>query len=399
MQPNSAAASRALVIQLARLGDLIQTLPVLDAVRHHRPGTAVDLLCAAPLADFVRAAFPVDRVLPWDGRQCRDWADTWCRDPSGTVQRLQRYIESLSPQGYDEAYNLNQHERAILAAHLLGRCVTGAGATGPLSTELGVWGDYLRQVACRRGNNRIHLADAFCGLCGVRPRGGTPSLRRGAETLPRDLQSIGRDEGDWAAIVIGAGDADRCVPPQAWTAWVETFLSIHERGKVVLVGAGGEREAAHAVQSSLASMHLARVWDATGRTSLPQLAEILSRCAWTIGADTGPLHIGTAVASCVIGFYFARARVHETGPYGTGHWVFQHQGGFPPSQWPIRASIELMLHGTASADAEWELWMSDLDEWGAFYVKASGDSDRDRFQRRKVWETLSPSLAGCNEHI
>ena len=169
MRPDPAAGSRALVIQMARLGDLIQTLPVLNALRHYRPETALDLLCAAPLAGLVHERFPVDKVLPWDGTQCRAWADGWSRDPFGTVQHLQRYIEALSPEPYEEAYNLNQHERAILTAHLLGVRVTGAGATGPLSDELGSWGDYLRRVAGHRAHNRIHLADAFCGLCGVRP--------------------------------------------------------------------------------------------------------------------------------------------------------------------------------------------------------------------------------------
>ena len=87
MQPNQ---SRTLVVQLARLGDLIQTLPVLDALRRRQPGAALDLLCAAPLAELVRHTFPIDNVVPWDGRQCRTWADEWSRDPFGTVQRLQR---------------------------------------------------------------------------------------------------------------------------------------------------------------------------------------------------------------------------------------------------------------------------------------------------------------------
>ena len=392
MRPSPAAGSRALVIQLARLGDLIQTLPVLDALRHGRPETVLDLLCAAPLAELVRQRFPVAGVLPWDGNQCRAWANEWSCDPVGTVQRLQGYIEALSPQPYEEAYNLNQHERAIVAAHLLGNRVIGAGASGPLSADLGLWGDYLRRVADHRAHNRIHLADAFCGLCGVRPSGRALSLRKISAELPPDLQAIGQDEADWAAVVVGAGDVERCVPPPVWTAWIEHFLSTHTQGKVALVGAGGERETAQAIQESLPSLLLGRLWDATGRTSLHQLAEILSRSAWVIGADTGPLHVGTAVGSRVIGFYFARARVHETGPYGEGHWVFQHSGGRAPDEWPIRASVDLILNGSAAPEAQWELWGSGLDEWGAYFARP-GESDRGGSQREVVWKQLSPSLS------
>ena len=397
MQRDHATGSRTLVVQLARLGDLIQTLPVLDALRRRQPGTALDLLCAAPLAELVRHTFPVDNVVPWDGRQCRTWADEWSRDPFGTVQRLQRCIDALNPEGYEQAYNLNQHERAILAAHLFGRRVRGAGATGPLSHELSPWGLYLRRVARHRAQNRIHLADAFCGLCGVRPLGQAPLLRKVSPELPPDLKDIGQDQADWVAVVLGAGDAERCVPPQIWRMWVEQFLSSHGRGKIVLIGAGDEREAANAVQASLPSILLGRVWDATGRTSLLQLATLLSRCSWVIGADTGPLHLATAVGSRAIGFYFARARVHETGPYGQGHWVFQHQDGRVPDEWPIRPSLELMLNGSASPEPEWELWKSDLDEWGTFFMGPS-EFDGSASGRQGVWEQFSTSLnLRCNE--
>lgn len=400
MRPDPATSLRTLVIQLARLGDLVQTLPVLDALRSRRPDMRVDLLCAAPLADLVRERFPVNSVLPWDGSRCRAWADEWGRDPRGTVQRLQQYIEGLSAERYDEACNLNQHERAILAAHLLAARVTGAGATGPLSAELDPWADYLRLVAGQRGHNRIHLADAFCGLCRVKPRGRGLSLMNGSAELPRDLQDIGRDEADWAAIVVGAGEPERCVPPPVWTAWIAAFLSAHSRGKVMLIGSAGEREAAHAIQSALPSMLLGRLWDATGRTDLCQLAAILSRSTWVIGADTGPLHLGSAVGARAIGIYFARARVHETGPYGDGHWVFQHQDQTTPTEWPIRPSLDLVLNGRATAEGKWEVWTSHVDAWGAYFVEPGG-SDLGASQREVVWRQLSPSLAlaGHDEHV
>jgi heptosyltransferase-1 len=391
MRPDPALRRRALLIQLARLGDLIQTLPVLDALRERHPDRAFDLLCAAPLADLVRESFPVNHVLPWDGSRCRVWANDWSRDPRGMVQLLRQYIEGLSSQQYEEAYNLNQHERAILAAHLLAARVTGAGATGPLSAELDSWASYLRGVAGHRGPNRIHLADAFCGLCGVRPRGRAVALGHGNVALPADLEEIGANGDYWAAVVIGAGDAERCIPPPIWTEWIDTLLSADSRAHVVLIGSGGEREAAHAVQSSLPSMRLSRLWDATGRTTLSQLVTILSRSRWVVGADTGPLHLGTAVGARAIGFYFARARVHETGPYGEGHWVFQHREQTRPVHWPIGPSVELMCGEQLTTGAEWELWKSHVDEWGAYFEDPIG-SDSGASQREMVWRRLSPSL-------
>ena len=391
MQPDPAGVSHALVIQLARLGDLVQTLPALHALQSRHPDRAFDLLCAAPLADLVRAGFSVNRVLPWDGGRCRTWANDWAHDPLGAVHRLQQYIEGLSPWRYEDAYNLNQHARAILAAHLLAARVTGAGAAGLQSAELSSWAAYLRGVAGHRGLNRVHLADAFCGLCGVRPRGRASIIRPGTVELPSDLEGIGRNGDNWAAVVIGAGDTERCVPPKVWTAWIAAFLAADSHAKVVLIGSGGERETAHAIQSALPAMLLGRVWDATGRTTLPQLMTILSRNKWVVGADTGPLHLGTAVGAQAVGFYFARARVHETGPYGEGHWVFQHKAGASPANWPIGPSIELMCTGHGTREAEWERWTSHVDEWGAYFEGDIG-TDSGASQRELVWRRLSSCL-------
>lgn len=390
--PPDRPPSRALVIQLARLGDLIQTLPLLDALAARPQAMTVDLLCAAPLSELVQHRFPVGRALPWDGARCRRWADDWSEDPLTTTRELAAYLESLCPERYDLAYNLNQHARAVLAAHLLAEQVIGAGASGPASAESAAWASYLRRIAEDRGHNRIHLADAFCGLCGRRPTGRAPLLARGCAELPTDLEGMAAGDTDCAALVVGAGDSERCVAPSVWTAWIDCFLHAHSRGRVILLGSGGERETAQAVQSALPSMLLGRVWDATGRTTLPQLLTILSRCTWVIGADTGPLHLGTAVGTQAIGWYFARARVHETGPYGAGHYVFQHRGPSVPVDWPIEATVDVMLTGHGASTPQWELWGSRLDDWGAYFVNPS-HPDPFRFTREAVWKDLSPALA------
>ena len=49
--------SRALVIQLARLGDLLQSLPAITQLRARYPETEFDLLCPSHLAE-------VGRLLP-----------------------------------------------------------------------------------------------------------------------------------------------------------------------------------------------------------------------------------------------------------------------------------------------------------------------------------------------
>jgi hypothetical protein len=221
-------------------------------------------------------------------------------------------------------------------------------------------------------------------------------LGRVETDLPEDLKPMEHRTDYRAAVVVGAGEAERCVPPSVWAAWIEWFLSADARAQVVLVGNGAEREGAHVIQQALPSRLLSRLWDASGRTDLLQLSTILSNCRWVIGSDTGPLHLGAAVGAQAIGWYFAQARVHETGPYGEGHWVFQHRDSSDVMDWPIQASVELMLSGHCEACPQWDVWAARLDEWGAYFIGATG-SDPAVSQRAVVWRQLSPSLAGYDE--
>jgi heptosyltransferase I len=49
--------ARALIVQLARLGDLLQTLPAITAIKGADPALVLDLLCPTSLS-------PIGRMLP-----------------------------------------------------------------------------------------------------------------------------------------------------------------------------------------------------------------------------------------------------------------------------------------------------------------------------------------------
>jgi ADP-heptose:LPS heptosyltransferase len=399
---------RALIVQLARLGDLVQSLPAITALRTHLRDAEMDLLCAAPLTGIGSCVPGIDRVLPWEVERWRAWAKDWSTARHATLTDIEAYLKMVMPKAYGQAFNLNQHSRATLAANLFGEQVVGPGEEGPLTTELPPWANYLRGVARARERNRVHLADMFCGLCGVMPPGRASRLVIPATDLPDDVAAVGNSTGPWIAIVVGAGDAARCIPPMIWRDWIRVFLGASAAGQVVLIGSGADRERAGAIQDGLSSLCLGRVWDTTGRTTIVQAAAMLGRCQWVVGSDTGPLHLGTSVGARAMGFYFAHARVHETGPYGDGHWAWQAQ---PPAesggrseahangirveaihQWPIAESIRLILNGSPMGCDGWTLWSSRLDEWGAHHV-AEGSTIDPGESREDVWRRLHRPMA------
>lgn len=392
MRHDGDVTARTLLIQLARLGDLVQSLPAIASLTDRYPHRSLDLLCPAPLAELGQFFPKVRHVLKWNGAQWHLWAESFAGEfQSSWLCEVEQYLAELTTEPYTTAYVLNHHPRAILAATLLATEVQGPNLRGPLDEELSPWAAYLRHVAQARGSNRIHLSDTFCGLCGVTPPSVPPIVRLPSIELPNDLAEVGSSAGQWIAVVVGAGDADRSIPVSVWIEWISTILARDSPCAVVLVGAERDQATALAIQDGLSPMIAGRVWDATGRTTLPQLAAILKRCHWAVGADTGPLHLAAAVGVSAMGFYFSRARVHETGPYGQGHWVWQADRA-QPETWPIQASVKMIRESARAPQqkpvAGWSLWQSHHDEWGAIF-RPVGDKDSQEDQRAAVWRQLS----------
>jgi ADP-heptose:LPS heptosyltransferase len=382
---------RNLVIQLARLGDLVQSLPAIEALLETAQGRTVDVLCAAPLTPVVIGDRRIGRVIPWDGEQWRVWADRWQDNPTATLQAMQNYVASLGDTTYERVYPLNQHVRSELITQLFSRRFSSEQDRQHSGARIRPWAQHLRQVAKERGANRVHLADVWCGMCGVRPRGQAPSSVPPAVDLPGDLAEIGARQGRWVALAIGAGEADRCVGPAVWGQWIRELLTVTDDGLIVLIGSGTERETSQAILESLPALLHGRIWDATGRTTLSQLMRVLHACQWVVGADTGPLHLGTLVGARAMGWYFSRARVHETGPYGDGHWAFQHAAQTQPGSWPIKESIEVICDGRHRNPEHWTLWRSRMDRWGAFFDDGSG-REAIEHSRADIWRACAPDL-------
>jgi len=400
---------RALLIQLARLGDLVQSLPVITSLSTLHPERPLDLLCPGPLSTLGRLFPGISKVYSWDGAiwqlDSLEAGESW-KEQLWQMKKV--WAEQAFP-AYSLVYNLNNHPRSILAGHLLADQVMGPGAWGPVNPRLSAWGEYLRTVAKYRGSNRVHLSDALCGLCGVRPPRHKANLCPIETELPMGLECL-RDSSRRPIIglVLGAGDPERRIPVAVWSALIQECVAAFPDALMVCIGGKEEREIAFTLENLLPSACCNRVIDICGKTSLFQLVGVLRQCQWVVGSDTGPLHMGTVCGARVVGWYFARARVHETGPYGAGHYVWQytHEGDSdsqkvavrPPSSgmprvWPVRETVRVFLGNPQfSSSGPWSLWTSRHDELGTFY-QGHDNSDEGHHTRRTVWDDLSPGLA------
>ena len=59
----------------------------------------------------------------------------------------------------------------------------------------------------------------------------------------------------------------------------------------------------------------------TGKTTLPELAAVLKRCALLVTNDTGTMHLASAVGTPCVALFLESANPYQTGPYGEGHII------------------------------------------------------------------------------
>lgn len=321
-KPKPQAGGASLVIQLARLGDFLQTTPLLAALG--KPHVLVTP-AQAPLALACRHR---ERVFIMDPATLEDAAGA-SESPRLRLARLGGLLEPLAGLAVGEVYNLNLSGLCAGLASLW----PGAGVHGWRWQERRIageaWSPFLMNLVADRRLTRLHLSDILASYAA--PQG--PPLERlehrvepAARQKARELLPAGRP---LAALQLGANNDLRRWPVASFALLAKGLWA--QGVGLVLVGSGRERVLARRLLRELGEGGR-EARDLMGRTDLPTLAAVLEACDLTVSADTGSLHLATAVGSRVLALFMGPAQVHETGPYGHGHLVLQARDQCGPCQ-------------------------------------------------------------------
>jgi heptosyltransferase I len=273
------ASSRLLVIKLSSLGDVVHTLPLIEALRR---GLGPDI----QLAWAVRKAFaPLVQANPHlNAVHILEEKSLGATLAFGKLLKQQHFDTVLDPQG-------------LLVSGLLAAL---SGAPRRIGLDKNREGNKLFLTEARvASTHRAHQVEKLAGFCDAL------EIPRLAPRRQDYLAGAAPREKNWVGCIIGASTPDKTWPQERWKALI---AQLEARGlqPVLLGGPGAEAEAA-AQLATPACLNLA------GKTKLPELAQTLARCAVVIGADTGPLHLAVAVATPVIGLYGVTDPV-KTGP-------------------------------------------------------------------------------------
>ena len=312
-----------LVIQLDRIGDLIQTMPFVEGLHRAYPHASIDLMVTQSNLSAVQDCPWVRRTIPVSEDQL---SQSNLGSPSDEAQpNLGQW--GLRREGdieYDQVYNCSSQRLGALLTQQM-RTVLRAGG---FFTSQGEWlysgdcGPYLLSMLDFRDWNRFNLVDLFRIAC---PSSALP-LSGSRSYLARDSSWVsGLSAGVHIGFNPGASEAHRRYPIHRF---VELIQRCQHAGWVpVLVGAPADRDLCAEIISQTGS----GIADYSGKTSIPQMAQLLSELDVLVSNDTGAVHMAAAVGTPVVGLFGVSAFLHETGPWGEGHVILQAPLGDSPA--------------------------------------------------------------------
>jgi ADP-heptose:LPS heptosyltransferase len=348
-----------LLLQLNRLGDLVQTVPLLRRMRRENPGAVITLVILEGLSGILGDCDYYDRLV-----------SVPLRDVEGLfAPERQEAFPNLPPfdthPEFREAYDLVVNLTNDMGSAVICDRVAGARKLGRVNTYagelrlLGPWAKYLFSMVSHRLDNLFNLVDIQMGIAGLVPNPEPASLKV-SETAREEARDIlmahGRRPGrKLIALQTGASELHR-----AWSldnfAAVAQSLTANGYADIVLMGDSKERERVE----RLAEMIGMPVINLAGKTSLRVMPAVLQACDLLVSNDTGTIHVAAAVGTGTLGLYFSTAYFSETAPYGPNHAVLQVEIPCAPCHASARCQVQLCREFlTPRAVEEAARWMID----------------------------------------
>ncbi|HKI81662.1 MAG TPA: glycosyltransferase family 9 protein [Pseudodesulfovibrio sp.] len=307
-----------LIINLTRFGDLLQTQPVIAGLKSR--GHRVGLVCLANFASVAALLTDVDRVFAFPGAGLlagldKDWRLA-VRDLEGFRQAV--FADFLP----DETVNLTPSVSSRLLAY--GLTPEGGKTTGFTVDEFGFnadtssWAAFLQLAGANRGASPFNVCDLFRRATGLDREGNSLVLAVPDEVaLVRadELLSASGETGEgFVALQPGASEERRRWPVEYFR---ETARRLYERDGLVpvLLGTGGEAGLGERFAEGADFPFV----DCMGKTSLTELAAVLSRCRILLTNDTGTMHLAAGLGVPLCAVFLATAQPWDTGPYRSGN--------------------------------------------------------------------------------
>ncbi len=282
---------RILIVRLGGIGDVVCTLPALEAIRAGIPDAFISYAVEEPAFPLVNGHPALDRVHLFQRRRLVQEAKNpfqW----SEVIGDIQKYRLELQKEKYDVALDFQRNLKGGIHSFMSGARMR-VGFTSPTAQE---FNHYFHQINIDPAPAE-HWVDKFLALAAA--IGGKPEAAR--YRLPDAPESRTRVEAFLAQNELtsfiamhpssSGFDPNRLWEPERFGTLAQSIGKAYGIRTVVTWGPGERGLAESVVQKSEGHAILA-----FESRSVLDLAELYRRSRIYLGCDTGPMHIATAVA-------------------------------------------------------------------------------------------------------
>ncbi|MGH8530245.1 MAG: glycosyltransferase family 9 protein [Nevskiales bacterium] len=285
-------ARRILFVRLSALGDVINTLPTLDALRRGLPQAHIGYLVEDRAYDLIRNHPCLNQVHLYPRKR---WVAMF-KHPSQWWQALmeiRRFVAELRGAGYQVALNFQSNLKGALMC-LLSGAPRRIGFSKGHSKEHSYW--FNHENVTPPGGELINRVEKFLALAssiGADASGAQYRLPAAPESRSK-VDAWLHQQGLQRFVAMHPGTSDfgaqKRWPPERFAAVAAQLGRTYQLPVVVTWGSG---EQALAEQIAAGSQGQARIGMET--RNVLDLAELIRRASLFIGCDSGPLHLASAV--------------------------------------------------------------------------------------------------------
>ncbi len=371
---------RHLVIQLARLGDLVQTKRLILSVARE---AEVHLCIDRSLAPVARRLFPGAVLHAVHAHKRPDFG------PAQAAAANRSALAKLRVAAFERVYNLNFSGLNFALSTLFHPdTVRGYRQVGGQRMR-DRWCDLAFRWA-RDRRTAVNLCDFWAHFV----RSPVPASGVNPPATPK---------GGGLGVALAGRDARRSLPPKVLAPILSAMWADQGKKPVTLLGTAAEKPAAQALRKVLPPAMQDSIHDAAGATDLDGLLDVLAGLDGLLTPDTGAMHLAAHFGVPVTAFFLSSAWAFETGPVGEGHTVWQAVRECSPCResepcpWdvaclkPFAASEFLRLAVTRKPEHALEGVVgltSGFDELGSTFEAFAGQAPRE-VERRRLREFIA----------
>jgi|SRR5579875_777249 len=272
---------RFLILRMGALGDIVHTLPAVHALRESFPGGQIDWLLDEKWTPIVEGNPDVNRIVAVN---------------RGSASNVMGAIGELRRARYSVAVDFQSLYRSAIFGWLSG-ARERAGFDSTYSREPGAAFFYTKRISPQRAHkieHNLELAESI----GAKATPVCFPLRVSCEAAA-EVRKILDEDGvrEYFVMSPGGGWGSKCWPAERYGRLHEAMAQKYGWAGVVSFSPG-EMALAETVRRAAGNSE-----PVVRQFNLRQLLPLLRGAKLFVGADTGPLHLASALGTPVVGLY------------------------------------------------------------------------------------------------